>query len=319
MSTATSTPDQHSESRRESPAENAAPPNAQRRLVAVPAPMKHLFDKFPLCSYPINALPHVAPRHRQDNVLYIFTSPEGAHVGAPSYNPGCLKWQTYLKFTGIPFRTTASNNHASPSGALPFLQPSSPLTDNVTKPTQPIPSSKLQRWCKNNSAAPIEEPEDSTYDAYFSLIDHRIRRAWTYAVYLIPTNFASIAEPLYILPTSSQPFVRLSIAHTLQRAAEAELLKHTPVISAQSLYAEADEAFEALDALLGDNDWFFGADKPGLFDASVFAYTHLLLMDEGFGRGWVDTRLRDLLKHRTALVRHRRRILSEFYSDKSVV
>jgi metaxin len=68
--------------------------------------------------------------------------------------------------------------------------------------------------------------------------------------------------------------------------------------------------------LLGKDDWFFGARNPALFDASVFAYTHLLL-DDGLGKGWVDARLRDALKERKRLVTHRDRILATYFSDGS--
>jgi metaxin len=66
--------------------------------------------------------------------------------------------------------------------------------------------------------------------------------------------------------------------------------------------------------LLGKDDWFFGAKRPGLFDASVFAYTHLLL-DDSLGKGWVDTRLRDALKERKRLVTHRDRIVAAYFPD----
>lgn len=64
--------------------------------------------------------------------------------------------------------------------------------------------------------------------------------------------------------------------------------------------------------VLGSDDWFFGANKPGLFDASVFAYTQLL-MDDKLGKGWVDTRLRDAVLSRKNLVRHRARILTTYF------
>ncbi len=83
--------------------------------------------------------------------------------------------KAYLKFSNINFRTVPSNNHASPSGALPFVLPASP---DPVKPTQPVPSGKLQRWAMNNSETAIEESGDLRYEAYLSLLDHRIRRAW---------------------------------------------------------------------------------------------------------------------------------------------
>jgi metaxin len=83
--------------------------------------------------------------------------------------------QAYLKFSKIDFTTAAANNHASPSGALPFILPASP---EPYKHIQPVPSGKLQRWAMNNSKKAIEESGDLRYEAYLSLLDHRIRRAW---------------------------------------------------------------------------------------------------------------------------------------------
>lgn len=89
-----------------------------------------------------------------------------------------------------------------------------------------------------------------------------------------------------------------------------ELLKHGLVVDVEALFREANNAFEALSGLLGENDYFFSQDKPGLFDASVFAYTHLLL-DEHLG--WSNRRLRDGLAEHTNLVDHRERLLGTYF------
>lgn len=104
--------------------------------------------------------------------------------------------------------------------------------------------------------------------------------------------------------------MRASISHTLRAAAEAELLKQSAVIDADDLYSEADKAFEALSTLLGDDLWFFGGDKPALFDASVFAYTQLLLDD---GLGWKEKKLCMALRSRENLVLHRERLLVRYF------
>lgn len=134
-----------------------------------------------------------------------------------------------------------------------------------------------------------------------------------YSIYL-SENSTSIAEPLYILSASTNPFVRLTIARELRQAAEQELLKHSSVINEEVLYAEAEEAFAALEMLLGKDEWFFNNATPGLFDASVFAYTHLLL-DNKLGRGWENTSLRDFVTQKSGLVRHRNRILELYFSS----
>ena len=63
---------------------------------ATPQPIKRLFDKFPLYTYPHNELPERTAQRRDQNVLYIFTNDAGAHRSLPSFNPGCLKWQVKI-------------------------------------------------------------------------------------------------------------------------------------------------------------------------------------------------------------------------------
>jgi hypothetical protein len=82
--------EENNETRQQS---RAALQRPSRSLFAVPRPIKQLFDRFPLCTYPVNDLPQRAPQHGDEHVLYVFTTEEGALKGVPSYNPACLKWQ----------------------------------------------------------------------------------------------------------------------------------------------------------------------------------------------------------------------------------
>ena len=130
--------------------------------------------------------------------------------------------------------------------------------------------------------------------------------------------------------------------HSLRRAAEAEILKSTnmAVIDAASIYQAAGEAAEALSAALGEDDWFFeqetddvendnrqahggevkGEEKewekidglPSLFDAAVFAYTHLLLDPS---MEWLDKRLVKAVARQPALVKHRDRVYRRCWPD----
>ena len=229
-----------------------------------------------------------------------------------------------MNIAGVDHRLVSSNNHASPSGSLPFLLPSS-TSAPTPEAALPVASNKLLKYAKEHGGI-VKESRNLRYEAYQSLLDHRIRNAWVslprkplvhepntsqlYTLYLEPLNFTAVAYPLYVSATSSNSLVQVSIAHQLQTAATAELTKHTPVIDAADLYSEADKAFEALSTLLGEDDWFFGNEKPALFDASVFAYTHLLL-DKNLG--WKEEKLCRALRQRENLVRHRQRLLVRYY------
>jgi metaxin len=292
---------------------------------SVPEPVRRVFDKFPLRTYPANDLPRRSPRRREATTLYIFTSPKSARKGAPSFNPACLKWQVrqaslceppvvltlaqaYLKFNSIDFRTAPSNNHASPTGVLPFILPATSLS--VTQ-TTPVPPNKILKWTASQGGKQ-EEAADMRYEAYSSLLDHRVRRAWLFTLYLDDLNFQAVAKKLYIYPASSNVFVQMTLAYQLQQAAREELLKYSTYIDEDDLYAEAVGAFQALSTLLGDDENFFGTAQPNLFDASVFAYTHLLLDNN---LGWQNKRMPDSLRRNANLVQHRQRIVDKYFSS----
>ncbi|KAL8691801.1 MAG: hypothetical protein Q9218_003047 [Villophora microphyllina] len=272
-----------------------------------PKPVKRLFDKFPLVTYPANELPQRKSLDRRQNALYIFAREGDVRRDAPSFNPSCLKWQTYLKLIGVDFVTVPSSNHASPNGALPFLIPAYSNTQSTLDTVAPIASNKLQEWASKNGRSVKEESENMRYEAYMSLLDHRIRNAWLHTLYLNPVNFVAVTQPLYIEPSTTSTPARYALSKTLQGAALAEALKTStsPVADISVLYRESDNAFSALSELLGDHEWFFDEDSPSLFDAAVFAYTHLLLDDrmawrkeeERLGKGLRERRWKNLVDH----------------------
>ncbi|KAL0263716.1 hypothetical protein SLS55_002697 [Diplodia seriata] len=134
-----------------------------------------------------------------------------------------------------------------------------------------------------------------------------------YTLYLT-RNFDAVAQPLYIDSTSSNAVVRASVSRELRRAAQAELLKHGAVVDAETIYSAAEDALRALESALGADRWFFGARRPGVFDAAVFAYTHLLLtQDLGGAGGWAKSRLGDAVRARQRLVRHQERVSEAFF------
>ncbi|KAI1500801.1 hypothetical protein F5X99DRAFT_384987 [Biscogniauxia marginata] len=282
-------------------------PSGPSGWFAIPAPLTRLFKKFPLLTYPPNELPARSPDTRDVATLYVFISDKDALKGFPSYNPSCLKWQTFLKLAGVDFRLLPSNNHASPTGALPFLLP--PSEPHSVKSQIPIPSNKLEQYALDNSTSKIPDVQHLRLEAYESLLDHRIRNAWLYHLYLSPANSALLSR-LYVAPVSTSAPVRTTILHQLRRAAEAEILRSTRrrAVVPAALYSDASEAFSALETALDSGPWFFDSAEPGLFDVTVFAYTHLILDDS---LAWEDRKLTDILKEFPGLVEHRDRILQK--------
>ena len=132
-----------------------------------------------------------------------------------------------------------------------------------------------------------------------------------FQLYLNPAN-RPVVDRLYIAPCSTNPFIHMTIAYQLRAAAEAELVKSssTNTLIEEEIMRDAENAFEALATLLGKDEWFFGQEKPGLFDASVFAYTQLV-MDEGML--WKENKLGELVRRYAGLVRHRESMLGRYF------
>ena len=132
-----------------------------------------------------------------------------------------------------------------------------------------------------------------------------------YQLYLDPRN-ADLVHRLYVAPCSTQTFVQMAITRQLRDAASVELVKSagTTDVSTLDLLRDAEEAFEALSTLLGEDDYFFSSTEPTLFDASVFAYTCLILDEE---LGWKHNPLQESLAKHDNLVRHRAKILEVYF------
>ncbi|KAI4860200.1 hypothetical protein F4820DRAFT_120783 [Hypoxylon rubiginosum] len=281
--------------------------------LAIPAPLARLFKRFPLLTYPPNELPARSPSARDVATLYVFVSDQDALKSLPSFNPSCLKWQAFLKLSGVDFRIVSSNNHASPTGALPFLIPaSSPNTPSVHTP---IPSNKLEEYATIHGTSNAPVAPGFRQETYESFLSYQIRHAWLYALYLSRRNSDFLSQ-LYITPISASHVVRTATLYQLRHAAEAEILKSigTPVVDSAALYKGARDAFGALSSVLGSQDWFFESPSPGLFDAALFSYTHLLL-DSSLA--WQDRTLADIVKEFPNLVQHRDRILQRCWGPKS--
>ncbi|KAH8699561.1 hypothetical protein BGZ61DRAFT_493620 [Ilyonectria robusta] len=289
----------------------ATPPAASRPgWFAVPAPVRGLFDIFPLRVYGPEALPVRSPAAtRTRPALYVFIADDDAPHGLPSFNPSCLKWQTLLRIAGVDVDIVPSNNHASPSGALPFLLPPS---SSSQRPPVPLTGEKIYKYALEHTARELPDVTSPRLEAYQALLTQNIRPAWLHALYLIPAN-APLLTNLY-LPSSA--LLRASLHHTLHAAATSEILKTTRCthISPPQLYADAAAALRSLSAILADDNWFFGASGPGLFDADVFAYTYLMLDD---ALAWRDTALAGCLDGLHNLRRHRNRLYERCWGEKA--
>lgn len=320
----------------------AAGPSQRPSLFTTPAPLRRLFKHFPLHTYSSNPLPIRASTTKRAlksaNILYIFGRPN-----EPSPNPTCLRYQTLLVLAGIPFETAASNNHASPTGSLPYLVAAH---DDATLTSKTIPASGLKSFIRSQD--PHTDVALDASPAHLALLEP-IRKAYLTALYLDDESFKRVCAPLYVDTASRSSVVRAALVPSLRAAAYDEVssagneapatdvieqLKtwytRGQAVDEAAVYEEAQEAFGALGVILGEARWFGkssitgeGDEAPGWLDASVFAYTHAVLSLFGGGGSGAGTgmkkrqslgaeKLCQAVARHENLVAHRDRILEAF-------
>lgn len=118
-------------------------------------------------------------------------------------------------------------------------------------------------------------------------------------MYLTP-NFERFTVPCYIDSQSSSSVVRKVCAWELRKAAETELLKHSPRVDQQTLYDEAREAFQALNQYCQEKASSGGRNESTVLDAALFAYTDLLWSIQY--ECWADAGLVDILLENEAIL-----------------
>jgi metaxin len=162
--------------------------SAPSRWLAVPAPVRQLFKLFPLHAYDPEPLPWRAPDPNPSPSsparprLYVFLreidtdANDDALLGRPSFNPSCLKWQTFLRIAGVDVDLVSSNNHASPSGALPFLVVPEGVATSKQQP--PLTGAKIFHYARDHAARDIPSRPSHRLEAYQALLDQAIRPAW---------------------------------------------------------------------------------------------------------------------------------------------
>jgi metaxin len=85
-----------------------------------------------------------------------------------------LSRQTVLRIAGIEFDIVPSNNHASPSGALPFLLPQS------SQVSKPLTGEKIHKYVREHAVHELPSISSPRLEAYQALLTQNIRPAWVY-------------------------------------------------------------------------------------------------------------------------------------------
>ncbi len=229
--------------------------------------------------------------------LYQFPS----YWGLPNVSPFCMKMETYLRMTGIPFTAIkVGNPRKSPKGKLPYINDNG----HVVADTSLIIEYLKQKYGDSLDAnlTPLQKAQGLALQRmmeehlYWSLLYSRwMGDNWPVVK---KTFFAKLSLPLrMILPTLAQKSVEKAMqGHGLGL--------HTT----EEIYQFGIQDLQALSAFLSQHEFLLG-DKPTSIDACGYAFIANILLAP------IESPMKEYAKSQKHFSEYCERMKKLYYSD----
>lgn len=222
--------------------------------------------------------------------------------GLPNASPFCMKIETYLRMTGLPYETKFVNNpQKSPKRKLPFIK-----IDGTLYPDSELIIDEL----KARFGDVLDKELTKEQRALAVLIDLTFseRLYWVefYQRWQNDAGWAVLKDTMFgKLPSLAKLFVPNMVRKNMLKELDGQGMgRHSPEEVAQL----GIKAIDAIAITLGENKYFLG-DKPTSIDATAFSFLVNIL--------W--TPLNDLFKQHALqldnLNAYCHRMWDEFYPD----
>lgn len=225
--------------------------------------------------------------------------------GIPSFSPPCMKLETWLRMTGIPYEVGVFNLARAPKAKLPYLEDQGELMCDSTLVLDPL-------------MARYKVDPDRGLGAVDRAVGLAVRRMLKEHMYWMIVYFRWREEPsfqvmrqtfLSFLPSALPEAARDQIiartrADLLEQLRQQGMGRHSP----DEVLRLASADLEAASVLLGGKPFFFG-DEPTTIDATLYA-TVSNIIDAP-----IASPLRDLASRHASLVAHTRRMERRYFPE----
>lgn len=184
--------------------------------------------------------------------------------GLVSVSPFCLKLDAFLRMTGIPHRSViAATPFAGPKKKAPWIEHEGRTIGDSAF----IIAYLIERFGVDPDAA-LPPAQRGQAVAIQRLVEENLYWAMVYDRWVRDENWPILKGS--VLGEIAAP-VRALIAPLARRGVKKQLAGHGMGLHSDAdIQAIARRDLSALSAMLGDSDWFFGAE-PTLADATVFS------------------------------------------------
>jgi glutathione S-transferase len=230
----------------------------------------------------------------------------GEAWGIADPSPFCLKLESFLReadiaYEVVPFDPTRSFAKA-PKGKLPFIEDE----DGTVVGDSSLIIGRLSRQRDIDMDAPLDDRQGCVSLAFRRLLDEHLYWVGVYSRWFDEPGWSVIRELFFAgVPRPMRPLASLLARRRMARALRAQ---GTGRHSREEIYALGSEDVRALSRLLGDETYFFAAERPTLLDLWAHAFIAELVAPP------IDSPLKTAILALPNLTDHFRRLQARLYA-----
>jgi len=235
--------------------------------------------------------------------IEVFTFGPAWDIPIPSPSPFGLKLLAWLKMYEIPHVMRVENNPGKgPKNKCPWA-----TIDGQTVGDSELIISRLKKRSGRDLDAALSPEQRAIALSVQRLLDEHYHQVWEHQIFILESAWARGKEFFDQLPPGVRVLVRTLARRDLRKQLIARGVgRHSDAEIAAMGIAD----LEAVDALLGDTPFFFGAE-PTDIDATVFAFLAVTYYPPSPSPVW------EYLKSRPRLTGYCDRMLERYFSEGS--
>lgn len=187
-----------------------------------------------------------------------------------SLSPFCVKVETYLKMTGIPYKVVVENDpRRGPKGKMPVLKDGDKII-----PDSGFILDYLKNKFGNILDAHLTTEQQAMANAVRRMIEENLYFVILYSRWIDPVGKKFINNAFkQFFPRLLSPLILAIIRRNLKKQAYGQGIgRHTR----DEIYSIGKQDIHAIATLLGSNRYFFG-DKPTSIDATIYAFLSVIV------------------------------------------
>ncbi len=224
-----------------------------------------------------------------------------SHFGLPNLSPFCMKLETWLRMSQIPFETKALNISKAPNGKMPYIKDGQDYLGDTTLIIEHLRQKYPCELDQNLSASEL-----AVSLAMQRLFENHLNFAMIYSRWVEPQQWPKMRALFFgDLPAGLKQIIPALVQKKVVRDLKGHGLSKHPT---ETIYKMAIADLTAIRNFLADKPYFMG-EQPTSLDAIAYAYLANLL--------WTpfENPMQSFVQNNPKLVTYCERMKAAYYSN----